>query len=379
MKQATALVLFGLPLLLAAQTPAPAPAVAWRGAVWGSAAGSDRQTADGSLFLNNVAAGEGRFALDGLQLGADVALARGWSLKFTVLAGRTAQVLNDANLETGALAYPEAMLIWTGGNDTFKFGRMWTAMGMEVMDQAANLAATRGLLFTYAIPYNQVGVNWHHAVGSSWSTDVWLSNGEDRVKDNNRGKTLGVGLTYNHGGAADKFVNLMAFSGAEQDGFGPAAQGGAEGRKRNRVCSTFGWSWGGTTLAGELERAEETFAAGAIRGAPAGAAKATWSGAGVALKQQVSAQWAIFLRGELLKDDQGVRLNYDPTAAAAWASRDDADLQATSWCVGVERKWGSTYTRFELRRDRLNKEVQDRENKAFRDSTSATWSLGTTF
>ncbi len=359
-------VVCGVATLLGAQTPAaPAagPAVKWRGGLWASGAASDRRTPDGSLFLNPVAAGEGRLALDGLQLGADIALPEGWSLKFTLLAGRTAQVLNDTDLEAGAIAYPEAMLIWTGEKDVLRFGRMYTAMGMEVLDQTAGITATRGLLFTWAIPFNQVGLAWRHSLSPEWSTDVWLYNGEDRVKDNNRGKTAGVGLNYNHGGASDKFVTLMAYAGAEQDGSGMGATptAGAEGRKRTRVCATFGWAWGGTTLLGEIETAQETFLVAGVD------EKAKWSGAGLILKHQLNDRWALFLRGESMKDDMGVRFGLG------------SDLKAASFSVGCERRWGSTFTRFELRRDRVNKDQSDQDLKTFKDATSASWSLGTTF
>ncbi len=319
------MLVIGLPLLgtpLTGQgTPAPiGPTILtmkWRGGLWASAAASDRRTEDGSLFLNTVASGEGRIALDGLLLGADVPLLDGWSLKFTILGGRTAQVLNDADGEKGAVSYPEAMLIWAGKSDVFRVGRMWTGMGMEVMDHTQDVAASRGLLFTYVIPFNQVGMAWHHGFTANWSTDLWLFNGEDRVKDNNRGKTLGLGVNYNEGGASDKFISFAAYTGSEQDGFGSAVTPGAEGRKRQRVCATFGWAWASTSLLGEIEAATETFADGAIAGAPPGETKARWSGAGLILKRQLNERWALFLRCEYVKDDKGVRLNYDSTMAAA--------------------------------------------------------------
>lgn len=356
---------------LAAQSPAPA--IKWRGALWASGAVSDRQTADGSLFLRGMDAGEGQLALDGLQFGADITLTQGWSAKFTVLSGRAGSVLNATNSQdSGSFAYPEAMLVWTGGNDTFKIGRMWTAMGMEVVDHTLDATASRGLLFTYALPFGQVGVNWHHAFTPSWSTDVWAFNGEDRVKDNNQGKTLGLGLTYNHGGAADKFVSLMAFRGAEQDGSNP----GAEGRKRDRACAVGQWTWGASTLQWELEYGREIFLAADFSQTGADVT-AAWTGLGAIFKHQISDQWALFARAEYLKDDKGVR-----GLASDYAFSREADLKATSVALGVERKWGATFSRLELRRDSLNKDVlagASDDHKPFRDATSLTWSFGASF
>jgi len=379
---------FAVPLLstlgivLAAQSaPAPAePSFKWHAGLWASAAASDRETTDGSLFLRTVDAGEGQLALDGLQLGAEANLTAGWSLKFTGLAGRDAKVLNMADGESGSFSYPEAMLVWTGGKDTLKLGRMWTGMGMEVMDQTQDIMATRGLLFTYAIPFNQVGIDWHHAFTPSWSTDAYLFNGEDRVQDNNRSKTAGLALTYNHGGASDKYLSLMVYRGAEQDGFGATANQGAEGRHRERVSAVGQWVWGASTLQWEIEYGREPFPAAVIQGATGGAdVKASWSAAGAIYKHQFDDRWAILARADYLKDDTGERLSYDTTVAAAYGTMLNADLAATSVGLGLERKWGATFTRFEMRRDQLNKDVLEQGMKGFRDATSATWSFGTSF
>jgi len=382
-----------LGLTLAAQTPpapapaAPAPAapapgtIKWRGAIWGSAATSDQQTADGSLFLRSLDAGNGQLALDGLQLGAEVTLADGFSLKVTLLAGQDGKVLNASTLspsgsptETGSIAWPEAQLIWTGGNETLKIGRMYTAMGMEVMDHTQDITASRGILFTYAIPFAQVGLNWHHAFSTVWSSDIWVYNGEDRVVDNNTGKTYGLGLTYNHAGAADKFVTLMAFSGPEQTSLGNYGTPGAEGRKRDRLSLAGQWVWGNFTVVFEGESASETMPG-------AGQPKAKWSGAGLIGKYQFNDRWAGFARVESLKDDYGVRLTGDPSVGSAIASGPNADLTATSFAVGVERKWHATFSRLEVRSDSLNKNVfQGSENTMpFKSATSATWSVGTSF
>ncbi|BDU71391.1 outer membrane beta-barrel protein [Mesoterricola silvestris] len=366
------------PLGLAAQAPpAAGPAIKWRGAVWASAAASDRQTPDGTLFLRSVDAGEGQLALDGLQLGADVALPEGFGLKFTILGGQTAKVLNAMTFvsgttpsETGSLAWPEAMVTWTGGSETLKVGRMYTAMGMEVLDATQDTPASRGLLFTYAIPCAQLGLNWRHAFSASWSSDVWVFNGEDRVQDNNRGKTAGAGLTYNHGGAADRFATLMAFSGAEQDGTGAAAIPGAEGRKRTRLSFAGQWVWGPATLQWEAEHGREALPDGP---------KATWTGLGAIGKYAFNDRWSAYLRLETLRDDTGLRLGADPSVARALPGGPAPDLRANSGSLGLERRWHATFTRLELRRDSLDRDVKDRDGKAFRDATSLTWSLGTSF
>jgi hypothetical protein len=388
MRKRLTLSLLTMGLALAAQTPTPAvPAVKFRGALWVSGAASDRQTEDGSMFLRSDDAGNGQLSVEALQLGADVTLGHGFGLKFTVLAGQWAKNINAGTFakgstpaETGSLAWPEAMVTWSGGDDTLKFGRMYTAMGMEVVDGTQNVTASRGLLFNYALPYAQVGFNWHHAFSPSWSADLYLYNGEDRLQDNNRGKTAGLGLTYNHAGSAEKFVTVMAFSGPEQDGLGTAANTGAEGRKRERLCLSGQWVWGKSTLQWEGESARETFPGGTFFPGATGLAQTSWSGAGAIYKYQFTEPWSAFGRVEVLKDDSGLRLSLDPSIAAAHPPTPGANLEARSLAAGVERRWHATFTRLEVRHDHLNRSVRDSgTGKLFQDATSLTWSLGTSF
>jgi hypothetical protein len=373
-----------------AATAAPAPvlgAIKWRGALWASGATSNQQTPDGSMFLRTMDAPDGSLALDGLQLGGDVNLADGWSFKFTLLTGQDAKVLNAASQQngspmTGDIAYPEAMLTWTGANDTVKIGRMYTPMGMEVMDQTQNATASRGLLFSFAVPFGQVGIDWHHAFTPSWSTDLYLYNGEDQVTDNNKSKSGGLGLTYNHAGAADKFVTLMAFTGAEQNGLGANSNTGAEGRKRNRLSLAGQWVWGPSTLQFEGEYASESMA-GSVAGTT-GDATARWNGFGFIYKYQVNDNWAWFARAEALADNTGLRLLADPTikTLVLTAPAANADLRAEGFAVGVERRWHATFCRVEVRDDHLNKTIQEtaaENNKSFNSAVSATVSLGTSF
>ena len=377
------------PAPAAAATPAPpAPGtIKWRGALWASGAASNEDTADGSLFLRSMDAGDGQLALDALQVGADVTLTDGFTLKFTLLSGQDAKVLNATSMDTGSIAFPEAQLIWTGDKDTFRLGRMYTAMGMEVMDQTQDITASRGLLFTYAIPLGQVGADWHHTFTPVWSTDLYVYNGEDKITDNNKSKTLGVGVTYNHAGASDKFVTLMAFSGAEQTSTGASATNGAEGRKRNRLSLAGQWTWGASTLQFEGEAASEPFLASEIAGSQGSAnVTAKWSGLGLIYKYQINDFWSVNARAEEMQDNTGVRLNGDTTVnttfGGAMLGTLGADLSATSFAIGVERKWHATFSRLEVRQDSLNKNVLEGAadaGKPFKSATSMTWSIGTSF
>ena len=361
-----------LGLGLSAQT-AP-PALTWRGAVWASAATSNRQTPDGSLFLRPMDAPDGSLSLDGLQLGADAPLADGWSLRGTFLAGQDGKVLNTASQQTGSIAYPEALLVWTGARDTLRLGRMNSPIGMESLDHTQDFTASRGLLFSFADPFGQVGVDWHHAFSPAWSADLYVYNGEDQIQDNNQSKSGGLGITCNPGGASDKFVTLMAFTGAEQDGLGPNANTGAEGRRRNRLAMTGQWTWGRATLQWEGEYATEPFPASALAGAQGpGNVKTTFSGCGGIARFQCNDRWAVFARAETVSDSSGERFQGDPTLALQTPPAVHADLRANGFALGAERRWHATFSRLEVRTDRVT------PTAPVSSATSLTWSVGSSF
>jgi len=370
--------------VLQAQTSA-VPTLQWRGSLWVSAVTQSRETPDGSLLFQPLEAGQSQFSLDGLLLGVDAAFANGWSAKATLLAGQAGRAVQATTGETGSIAAVEAMLVWTGERDSFRVGRMITFIGMEFLDGPQNVTASRGLLFSFVDPFGQVGIHWHHAFSPVWSSDLWVFNGEDRLKDNNHGKTSGLGITYNHGGAQDKYLSLHVYSGPEQDGLGSSANSGAEGRKRQRVCLMGQWVGGPSTLQGEVSLGRESFSEGSILGATA-PVTAAFRGSGLIYKHQVVPSISLFARLEWLSDDTGVRLSADPTireslglGGTGYAGRLGAGLRAQSLSLGVEKKQGPAFARLELRRDHLNRNLKDAQGAVFRDGVSGTVSLGTSF
>ncbi len=378
-----------LGLALAAQTPPPAaPSIKWRGSLWASGVTQNRETGDGSLVFRPLDAGQSQVTLDGLMLGADVTFGKGWSAKLTVLAGQAGKIIQTSTGDTGSVAALEAILQWSGEKDILRVGRMLTFIGMESLDNAQDVAASRGLLFSFVDPNGQVGLNWHHAFNPSWSSDAWVFNGEDRVKDNNHRKTAGLGLTYNPKGSADNYLSVHAYRGPEQDGLGTAANSVAESRLRERLCVMGQGIWGKTTLQSELAFGRERFAPGAIKGSPEQGVTAAWRGVGLILKVEVVPKFSFFARAEYLEDDKGVRLAFDPSIRsslgldaplATYIGSLGAMLKAQSYCLGVEKKKGPAYARLELRQDRLNADLKDAKGKPYRDGLSATLSLGASF
>lgn len=362
-------------LIVCACTPflsAQAPQLKWRGSLWALGTATGRVMPDGSAFLRPMEVGDRQFSLDGFQLGVDVALSAEWTFKLSGMGGRDGKLLQDFNGETGAFGFPEAMLVWTKGADTVRIGRMWTWMGMEATDLSAAVPASHGLMATYPLPFVQVGLDWRHAWSPSWTTAVWLFNGEDRLADNNQGKTVGLGLIYNHGGAQDRFMNLMAFTGPEQGG------PGAEGRKRERLSHNGQWVWGAATVAWEVEYLRERFAAGALVNTP-DATTGKLLGGGLLGRYAWNATWSGYARAEQIHDDIGFRLNWDPAVSSTYGMTAGADLTARALSLGIERRTGPVFMRVELRRDWLNRDVLDRDGKPFSAVNGVTVCIGGSF
>jgi hypothetical protein len=74
-----------------------------------------------------------------------------------------------------------------------------------------------------------------------------------------------------------------------------------------------------------------------------------------------------------------VRLGLDRTIAAAYGNRWKADLKATSFTLGLDRKFGLAFARLEVRQDSLNRDLTGLDAKVFRNGFSATLAAGAAF
>lgn len=72
------------------------------------------------------------------------------------------------------------------------FGKFVTPHGAEVIDSHQNWNYSRGILFTYAIPFYHFGLRSTYAFNDKLSMTGFLVNGWNSVVDNNTGKTVGV-------------------------------------------------------------------------------------------------------------------------------------------------------------------------------------------
>ncbi len=76
-------------------------------------------------------------------------------------------------------------------------GKFVTPHGAEVIESNANWNYSRGLLFTYAIPYYHFGVRAKYIFTDKYSLTGYVVNGWNNVADNNTGKTFGFSFGWN--------------------------------------------------------------------------------------------------------------------------------------------------------------------------------------
>ena len=76
-------------------------------------------------------------------------------------------------------------------------GKFVTPNGAEVIETKDNWNYSRGLLFSYAIPYFHYGLRAKYAFNDKYSLTGFVVNGWNNVVDNNTGKTYGMSLGWN--------------------------------------------------------------------------------------------------------------------------------------------------------------------------------------
>ena len=175
---------------------------------------NSNQPAQRSSALRNFDINSSQFALNMLELVADkapdatasrvgyhIALGFGQAMNL-VNAGETASPLLpgtplgappstitnfDQYLKEGYMEY----LAPVGKGLQINVGKFVTPAGAEVIETKDNWNYSRGLLFSWAIPYFHFGVSGKYAFNSKFALTGYLMNGWNDSVDNNSGKTTG--------------------------------------------------------------------------------------------------------------------------------------------------------------------------------------------
>ena len=96
----------------------------------------------------------------------------------------------------------------------FDVGKFVTPHGAEVIETKDNWNYSRGILFSYAIPYYHFGARAKYTFNDKYSLTGFFVNGWNNVVDNNTGKTYGVSFGWNPNKKFGVIQNYMA--GPEQ-------------------------------------------------------------------------------------------------------------------------------------------------------------------
>ncbi len=97
------------------------------------------------------------------------------------------------------------------------FGKFVTPAGAEVIESKDNWNYSRGILFTYAIPFYHFGLRAKYAFNDKFALTGYVVNGWNNIVDNNTGKTYGfsaawtpnkkVAVTENYLAGPEQFQN----------------------------------------------------------------------------------------------------------------------------------------------------------------------------
>ena len=222
-----------------------------------------------------------------------------WDIGFRVepIVGLNAAVVRASGLDLGRHAD-----LWQGygvlnvplsGNRSLrlKAGKMATLMGVEVFADIENPTLEVGSQDIFLEPFSETGVELEAMLGPALTAQLRVSQGWDRVSDNNSGKTATIRLGI--APDANALIALLAYSGPEQTGSTAHTRSGAEVLLSNRITPRLrGWL--------QLDYGRE-------RGPGTSGGAAEWYAAGLWLAYEASGSAGIGVRADYTCDCDGGR------------------------------------------------------------------------
>jgi hypothetical protein len=118
----------------------------------------------------------------------------GFELSFAF--GEAINVVNGSEL--GFAQYLEEAYLSYMVNEKFQvdFGKWVTPIGAEVIESNGNWNYSRGLLFTWAIPFYHYGLRANYAINDKTWVTAHLANGWNNVVENNSGKSFAIQVGF---------------------------------------------------------------------------------------------------------------------------------------------------------------------------------------
>ena len=247
----------------------------------------------------------------GLQIAKQPKTGFGGLVNVTV--GRDATVIHSAPEATGTTVssfdITQGYLQYAGGPLTIIGGKFTTLHGTEVIWSPSNANYSRSLLFG-SVPFTHTGVRGTFAMGDSLNLIAGVNNGWDQVADNNKGKTLELGVTA----TPIKPLSLAAsyYSGKELGNVTGADGNNVQG---TRESFNFVGTW---TVIDPLSVGFEYLQVkqkSAVSNGAGGEKDAKYNGYAVYLGYTFIPKWKISMRAESLDDRDGFRFPGAVTAA----------------------------------------------------------------
>jgi hypothetical protein len=127
------------------------------------------------------------------RTGYHIALGYGQAMNAIFAAGTGPSFSADQYVKEAYFSY----LAPVGKGLQVDVGKFVTPAGYEVIETKDNLNYSRGLLFSYAIPYYHFGMRAKYTFNDKYSLTGFLTNGWNDVIDNNSGKTIGLQFGWN--------------------------------------------------------------------------------------------------------------------------------------------------------------------------------------
>ena len=183
---------------------------------------NSNQPASRTSSFRSFDAASNQFALNLIELVVDKTPEVTNSRTGYHIALRFGQAMNAVNgSDPGGLGFAQYLkeayfsyLAPVGKGLQIDAGKFVTPHGAEVIETKDDLNYSRGLLFSYAIPYFHYGLRAKYAFNDKYSISGFLVNGWNGVIDNNTGKTYGIGFGWNPTKRISFTQNYMA--GPEQ-------------------------------------------------------------------------------------------------------------------------------------------------------------------
>jgi Putative beta-barrel porin-2, OmpL-like. bbp2 len=277
---------------------------------------NSNQPANRTTALRNFDVNSSQFALNMIELVADkapdatasrvgyhVALGFGQAMNLvngsevaspnvpgTPVLGPPSTITNfDQYLKEGYLEY----LAPVGKGLQINVGKFVTPAGAEVIETKDNWNYSRGLLFSWAIPYFHFGASAKYAFNSKFALTGYLMNGWNNSVDNNSGKTTGFTAAWTPSGKLSLIENYLV--GPEQ------SNDNSDFRHLTDTVVTYTPNSKLSLMANYDYGHDRALLLGP--GFPTSAV--WWTGIAGYIKYAPNATWTIATRGEWFKDHNG--------------------------------------------------------------------------